>query len=371
MGDRSRDRSGGRAGEVLHGQLSRRRFLGTVGSAALVVSGGSWLAACGEDEEEGGGGDGAAARGKKVAFLLPSYTQKRWEAGDQAFFEQEAARHGLEVIIQVANDDETLQASQVDNVLTQGIDVLVLTPVNVDTAQAMVQKARAQQVPVVSYNYVISDADIAAVVARDAVQVGRDLAEAALAMSPSGNYVMVLGDQGTSVARDKAKGNMEILQPKIDAGEIKIVSERFNKDWSPDLAQKQVENALTANSNDVVAVVPSNDGMAYGSIEALRAQQLNGKVFVSGEDAEVDALKAIQAGDMTASSFTPFNEMGTAAAKAAAELAAGGEVTADKTIDNGAKQVPWIQIEAFNVTTENIDQFVQDHPWWVKPEELA
>jgi D-xylose transport system substrate-binding protein len=354
------------------GDVSRRRFLGTVGSTGVLLSSGGLLAACGSDDEgSGGGGGGDSAEGKKVAFMLPSYTQKRWKAGDQAYFEEEAKKHGMEVIIQVANDDETLQASQVDNVLTQGIDVLVLTPVNVDTAKAMVQKARAQQVPVVSYNYVVSDADIAAVVARDAVAVGRDLATAALEMSPKGNYVMVEGDQGTSVARDKSKGKMEVLQPKIDAGDIKIVSERFNKDWSPDLAQKQVENALTANDNDVVAVVPSNDGMAYGSIEALRGQKLNGKVYVSGEDAEVDALKAIKSGDMTASSFTPFDQMGTQAAKVAADLAAGKKVSAPKTINNGSKDVPWFLIEAFNVNKENLDQFVEEHPWWVKPEELA
>jgi D-xylose transport system substrate-binding protein len=360
--------------EVRDGDVSRRRFLGTVGSTGLLLSGGSLLAACGSDDDSSSassGGDGGSAKGKKVAFMLPSYTQKRWKAGDQAYFEEEAKKHGMDVIIQVANDDETLQASQVDNVLTQGIDVLVLTPVNVDTAKAMVQKARAQQVPVVSYNYVVSDADIAAVVARDAVAVGRDLANAAIEMSPKGNYVMVEGDQGTSVARDKSKGKMEVLQPKIDAGDIKIVSERFNKDWSPDLAQKQVENALTANDNDVVAVVPSNDGMAYGSIEALRGQKLNGKVYVSGEDAEVDALKAIKAGDMTASSFTPFDQMGTQAAKVAADLAAGKKVSAPKTINNGSKEVPWFLIEAFNVNKDNLDQFVSEHPWWVKPDELT
>jgi D-xylose transport system substrate-binding protein len=353
--------------------MSRRRFVGTLGSAAFVLSGASLLAACGSGEE-GSSASGASSdgvKGKKVAILLPSASQKRWQAADGPAFQKEAERLGMTVIVQNANDDPAQQASQVDNVLTQGIALLVLASVNIDTAEAMVQKAKAQDVPVIAYNYAINNVPLAAIVARDGVQVGRDLATAAIEKAPKGNYILTFGDQGTSIAREKAQGMMEVLKPKIDAGDIKIVAERYNKDWSPELAKQQVENALTANDNDIVAVLASNDGMAYGAIESLRAQGLAGKVFVSGEDAEVDALKAIKKGDLTASSFTPFDKLGSTAAQMAATILSGKKVETTATLNNKLQDVPWVQVAAFNVTQENLDQFVKDNPWWVKPGDLS
>jgi D-xylose transport system substrate-binding protein len=344
-------------------QMSRRRFLRATGSVALLASSSGVLAACGSASSPGGGG-------KKVGLLLPSYTERRWRVGDQAFFESEAKKLGLTVHTQVANDDETVQANQADNLLSEGVDVLVIASVNVDTSKTIVQKAKAQGVAVVSYNFLIADAAIDAAVGRDDTRVGTDLATAAVKAVPKGNYVLVLGDQGTSVARRKAAGKMAVLKPRIAAGDIKVVSERFTKDWDPDLAQKQVENALTANRNDVVAVLASNDTMAYGAIQALRAQGLTGKVFITGEDAEVDALREIKQGTLSVSSFTPFNQMGIAAARVAAQLAAGKAVTAPGTIDNGAKKVPYVNIAAENVTKENLDAFVRANPWWVTPAQL-
>jgi D-xylose transport system substrate-binding protein len=358
--------------------MSRRRFVTRIGSAAVVLGGASFLAACGGDDSGGAtssggsssGGD-SGAKGKKVAFLLPSASQKRWQGADGPSFEAEAKKLGMEVIIQNANDDPAQQASQFDNVLTQGVALIVLASVNIDTSESMVQKAQAQDVPVIAYNYAVNNVPLAAIVARDGVQVGRDLANAALETSPKGNYILTFGDQGTSIAREKAQGMMEVLKPKIDAGDIKIVSERYNKDWSPELAKQQVENALTANKNDVVAVIASNDGMAYGAIESLRAQGLAGKVFVSGEDAEVDALKAIKKGYLTASSWTPFDKLGRTAAQMAGTLLSGKKIKTSTTLNNKAMDVPWVQVEAFNVTKDNLDQFVKDNPWWVKPSDLA
>jgi len=333
---------------------SRRSFLGAgVGLAASAL-----LAACGSSTS------GTSGKRKKVAFILPSYTQARWQNADQKYFQQEAAKHNLDVVIQVSNDDEVLQANQVDNVLTQQIDVLVLTAVNVDTAKAMVRKAKAANVPTIAYNYIINDVPLAAIVSRDAKQVGRDLTKTIVSAVPSGNYVLVFGDQGTSVAQDKGAGCLEVLQPLVNSGAVKIVAQQWNRSWAPDLAQKEVENALTANRNNIQAVLPMNDGMAYGAIQAIKAQGLGGKIAVTGEDCEVQALKLINEGSMTTSSFTPFNQMGIAAAKAAAEVANGQKVSTTKTINNGTGDIPWVQIAAFNVTKSNLLTFLDQYPWW-------
>jgi D-xylose transport system substrate-binding protein len=351
--------------DLLSNSTSRRRFLQAgVGAAITTV-----LAACGLGGTPSSSlSPGASLAGprKKVALILPTYTQARWQAADQPYFEQEAARQNLDVIVQVSNNDDALQASQVENVLTQGIDVLVLGSVNADSAKGMVAKAQAANVPVIAYNYIIQDQPLAAIISRDAKQVGLEIGKAAIAAVPEGNYINAFGDQGNSVGAQKGEGNLEAIQPLVDSGAIKVVSQQWNVNFDPALVQKQVENALTANNNNIQAIFATADVMAYGAIAALEAQGLAGKVWVGGEDAEIKALKLIQEGSLSATSFTPFDQMGIEAAKAAAAVANGQTVEAAKTLDNGFGDIPWVQIDVFNVDKTNLADFVQNYGWWLE-----
>ena len=306
----------------------------------------------------------AATGPVKVGFIVPDYEEMRWKAADQRFFEEEAKALGMEAYVQSSNNSEAQQASQVENMLTLGVQVLVLTPVNVNAAVVLVARARKAGVEVIDYNFLIKNADISLFVGRDAVEIGERIAAAAIAAQPKGNYVMVLGDEGMSVAVDTTKGNLKALKPHLDSGAIKIVSQRYNKAWATDLARSQVENALTQAKNDIAVVLCSNDGMAYGAIQALQAQGLAGKVFVTGVDCEPRAQELIRQGLLSVSNFSAFDMMGREAAKAALALATGKQPSAAETIDIGNKQVPWVKAPNFNVTKENIDQTAADHPWW-------
>ncbi len=339
--------------------LSRRRLL--VASAAVAAGG--IIGALAPSEVR-------AAAGKKVGFLVPDYDQLRWKNGDQRFFEEEAKRLGLIAFAQSSNGSESTQANQVDNLLTQGVDVLVITPVNVDAAAGLVAKAKAQNVPVIAYNFLIDNADIAGFVGRENVQVGIDLAKASLAAKPKGNYALYFGDEGTSVAREKAKGNLDTLKPYVDKGDIKIVAQQFVRQWSTDLGRSLMENALTKSNNNIAAVVASNDGIAYGVIQALESQGLAGKVYVTGEDAEYQALQLIRDGKLGVTSFTPFNDMGIQAARAAALLAAGKPFPGTKKINNKQGDVPFLPVAAFNVDKSNLKDFAHKYPWWANPSAL-
>jgi D-xylose transport system substrate-binding protein len=368
-------------------QLSRRQLLvaSVKGAVALGVT--SFLAACGvgatatpssatsaastPSPATPGPAATTAQTRKKVAFLLPSSKEVRWQNADQKGFEAEAVRQNLDVIIQVANDDPTLQASQVDNVLTQGIDVLVLTAVNVDSARAMVAKAVAANVPVISYNELITQVKLAAFIGRDAKIVGQQIGEAALKAVPKGNYVLLKGDQSTSVAQNKTAGLMGALKASVDSGAIKIVADQWTPGWTAEIGRSITENALTANQNNIQAVCSVGDGMAYGAIEALKAQSLGGKTFVSGEDAEKAACKLINQGIMTVSIFAPFDQMGVAAAKAAAQAARGEAVTATETSNNGLMDVPWVTVLTIPVTKDYLPQFVKDYSWWVSAADIS
>ena len=300
----------------------------------------------------------------KVGLVMPNYDQLRWRNADQAFFEKEAATLGIEVLAQSSEANEGLQASQVENLLTQGIDVLVLTPVNANAAAGLVRKATNAGVPVINYNFLIDKANVVCFLGRDAVEMGEKIAKAAVEAHPKGNYVIAAGEESTSVARETRQGYMNVLKPFLDKGDIKLVSDQFNKNWSTDTARAQVENALTKNNNDIVAVLCGNDGTAYGAIQALQAQGLGGKVWVNGIDAEPRAQELIKQGLMALSNFTAFDQMGAEAAKAAHAVGNGKPIEANAMVNNGAKDIPWIKILNFNVDKNNLEQSAKDYPWW-------
>jgi D-xylose transport system substrate-binding protein len=385
----------GHAAQILAEKVSRRTVLGS----ALAVVLGAIAAACGASGSSTTPASAAAASQaasaeasaapsivasgggkKKVALLLPSYVQVRWKAADQAYFEKTAAELGVfDVIFQQANNKADTQLAQVENVLTQGIDVLVLCPADVDAGKEMVRRANAANVPVVSYNYSILDVDVAALISRDAVEVGRDLARAFVQAVPKGNYINVFLPDTLSVGRDKAQGTLEILKPFVDSGAIKVVGQQYILiDDLAGNAQKFVEATLTANNNDIQAVICHNNDMEYGTMAALTAQKLNGKVQTEGEDAETHALNLIYDGSALVESFTQFNVMGTEAAKAAAAIITGQPVATTDTFDNNFKKVPWVKIAAVNVVKDDataarmpqlktilLEQFVKDYPWWI------
>ena len=315
----------------------------------------------------------------RVAMLLPSFDQQRWKDADGAFFMKRARELGMDALpLQSSNNDPVLQANQVENLLNQQIDGLVLVPVNVDAATASVLRCNEANVPVVSHNYIVPNAKLAGISARDGVELGVKLGDAMLQFAPKGNYIITKGDEATDIARLKAEGGFKVLQPKIDSGEIKIVADQYMMAWSGDLARKQVEQALTANNNDIAAVFTYCDCMAYGVIEALKAQGLNGKVPVSGEDGEPEMLKAILRGDAHVTAWTKFDEMGTRSAELLFAALSGTPANAPASANNGAGEVPWFKISIVNVTKDgkaphaiSVADFADQNPWWVNKGDLG
>jgi D-xylose transport system substrate-binding protein len=271
-----------------------------------------------------------------------------------------------------------LQASQVENLLNQQIDGLVLVAVNVDAAVASVERANAAGVPVVAHNYVPPNVKLAGVSARDGVELGVKLGDALIEVAPKGNWIINKGDEATDIARLKAEGGFKVIQPAIDRGDIKVVSDMWMQAWSGDLSRKQVEQGLTASNNSVTAVLSYCDCQAYGVIEALRAQGLNGKVFVSGEDAEPEMLKAILAGDAYVTAWTKFDEMGSRSAELLFAALSGTDPKAPAKFNNGAGEWPWFPISIVNVTKDGkaphsitVAEFADQNPWWVKKADLG
>jgi D-xylose transport system substrate-binding protein len=155
------------------------------------------------------------------------------------------------------------------------------------------------------------------------------------------------------------QGQMNVLKPLVDKGDIKIVADQWANDWLPVEALKITENALTKNNNQIDAVVVSNDGMAGGVVQALNEQNLAGKVLVSGQDADLAACQRIVAGTQSMTVYKPIKKLAEKAVELAIALAQKQPVT-DKTtmVNNGKKDVSSVLLEPIEVDKDNLDNTV-------------
>jgi D-xylose transport system substrate-binding protein len=153
---------------------------------------------------------------------------------------------------------------------------------------------------------------------------------------------------------------MKVLQPAIDKGDIKIVGQQWVKEWNPTEALSIVENALTRNNNKIDAIVASNDATAGGAIQALAAQKLAGKVPISGQDADLAAVKRVIDGTQTMTVYKPLKLIATEAAKLSVQLARNEKPTYSSQYDNGSKKVDTILLTPTPLTKANIDLLEKD-----------
>jgi D-xylose transport system substrate-binding protein len=313
-----------------------------------------------------GSAGGGAARQKKgpndkifIGFLMDTLKEERWQR-DKDLVERRAQEVGAQLSVQVANGDDNLQIKQAENLLSQKVDVLIVAPHNGEIAATIVEMAHREGVPVISYDRLIRNADVDLYVSHQVVKIGELQADYILRRAPKGNYVVVQGSATDNNARLLHDGQMNVLKPAVDRGDIKIVVDQPAREWLQSEALNIVENALTQVNNDVVAVVASNDGTARGAIQALDGQRLAGKVLVSGQDADLASLQLIVEGKQTMTIYKPIQPLAYGAVDAALKLARGETVQTNDTVDNGRKKVPSMLYEPIAVDKNNIGIIVKD-----------
>lgn len=298
---------------------------------------------------------GASKSTVKIGFAMDTVKEERWQR-DRDAFDAHCKKLNVECVITVADNKADKQANDVDNLLTQGVDVLVIAPHDATQAASMVEKAKAQGIPVISYDRLINSDKLDLYISHQVPVIGRKIAEYALAKVPQGNYVMVYGAGTDNNAVIMKKEELAVLQPAIDSGKIKIVADQFITDWKPEEALKMAENALTQNSDNIQAFVVSNDGMAGGVISALDKKGLAGKVLVTGQDAQKDALQRIAEGKQTMTIYKPIVELANAAVEAAIKLAKKEPLADAKPFMNETikKEIPAILLEVQVVDKNNL-----------------
>lgn len=272
----------------------------------------------------------AFAQDLTVGVSWSNFQEERWKT-DEAAIKAALEEAGASYISADAQASAAKQLTDVEALIAQGADALIILAMDKDAIGPAVDKADAEGIPVVGYDRLIED-DRTFYLTFDNKGVGRIIAETVVAAQPSGNFAIIKGDKGDPNAGFLLEGMMEVIGDKVDSGEIKIVGEAFSDGWKPDNAQKNMEQILTANNNEVDAVLSQNDGMAGGVIAALSAQGLS--VPVGGQDGDHAALNRVARGEQTVSVWKNARQLGAAAANIAVAMANG---TALDQIDGAVK----------------------------------
>ena len=332
-------------------------------AAALALMVGA--AACGDDDDDGGGGGGGgdSGGGGKIALLLPETKTTRYEEQDRPNFERrvEELCPDCEIIYANANQDPATQQQQAEAAITQGAKVIVISAVDVVSAANIVQRAKQSDVAVIAYGRLIPDAEIDYYVSIDPFKVGQQQAQVQMdAIEQEGGggsprVVMINGAPTDSNSKPYKDGARQVLEERG----AEIVRTFDTPEWSPDNAQQQMEQTITALGEDGFdAVYSANDGMAGGAIAALKGAGIDPATrFVTGQDAELAGVQRILTGEQLMTVYQPIIDIAETAAELAVPIAQGEEPPADlakEKVDNGAKQVPSVLLDTVAIQEDNI-----------------
>lgn len=301
----------------------------------------------------------ASADKPVLGFSIDDLRVERW-ARDRDYFIAAAKELGAEVIVTSADANEQKQVNQVENLISQKVDAIAIVPMNSQVFGEVIDEAHKAGIKIVSYDRLILNADEDAYISFDNERVGFLQAEAVLKAVPEGNYYMLGGAPTDNNAKLLRAGQEKALQAAVDAGKVKVIGSQWVKEWSPTEALSIMENALTAANNKIDAVVASNDGTAGGAIQALAAQGLAGKVAISGQDADLAAIKRVIEGTQTVTVYKPLQLIASEAAKLSVKLVKGEPVEYTAKLDNGMKQVDSVLLTPIPLTKENVMKVVED-----------
>ncbi|MRH41473.1 substrate-binding domain-containing protein [Aquibacillus halophilus] len=293
----------------------------------------------------------------KIGFAMGTLLEERW-LKDRDLFKKAAEQLGAEVEVMSADGDDALQIWQAETLISNGIDLLVVTPHNAESTAAIVEKAHSAGIKVLSYDRLINNAEVDMYVSYDNEKVGELQAMAITSLVPKGKYVYIGGAETDNNAHLVKKGVFKVLQPLIDKEDITVVFDQWTKDWLPSNAKANIEIALDANDNQIDAVIAANDATAGAVIEVLEERGLTGKVAVTGQDADLAAAQRIVAGLQTMTVYKPINELAEKAAELAVKLAKGEDVDNNLKVNNGKVEVPSVLLTPVAVDKTNIDETI-------------
>ena len=355
--------------------MRKRRWRLSMLAVACVLAAGVLLAACGDDDDDGGGGGGGGGDGGgggTIAWLLPESKTARYESQDNPNFQREVKSlcSDCDIIYSNADQDAAKQQQQAEAAITQGAEVMVLDPVDAAAAGAIVTRANQSDIPVVSYDRLLTDVDIDYYISFDNVRVGRLQGESLVSKleedgNGDGTIVMINGAPTDNNAKLFKQGAMSVF----DKSDLKIGRDFDTPDWSPDEAQQEMEQSITSLGNDgFVGVYAANDGTAGGAIAAMKSAGIDPSTRpTTGQDAELAAIQRILVDEQYMTVYKAIKPEAEAAAQLAVALVRGEDPPSglvNGEVDNGMEQVPSVLLTPVAVTKDNIQDTVVKDGFW-------
>jgi len=306
----------------------------------------------------------SAPSAPRIALLLPETKTARYESQDLPHFKARLAALGYDVttlIYSNANQDASVQRQQAEAALVNGARVLVLAPVDSDAAAGIAELAQSRGASVIAYDRLIKGtAAVTAYVSFDNEQVGRLQGESlAAALKPGASIVMINGSPTDNNAGQFRKGAHAALD-----GKVTIAREYDTPDWSPDKAQNQMQQALTALNNKVDGVYAANDGTAGGAIAAMKSAGVTPLPPVTGQDAELAAIQRILAGEQFMTVYKAIRAEAEVTADLAYALLQGRPAVTRTVVNNGKVDVPAVLLTPVVVTRANVKDTIFRDGFW-------
>jgi D-xylose transport system substrate-binding protein len=349
----------------------RRRFLSLIAAMAALTL---MLAACGGNDDNGGTSSGGGGKTPKVGVILPdTKSSARWETADKPLLEQAFKAAGVQYDIQNAQGDKTQFQTIADQMITNGANVLMIVNLDSGTGKAVLDKAKSQGVATIDYDRLTLNGGAQYYVSFDNVAVGtlqgEGLAKCLEAKGKKAGNIVYLNGSPTDNNATLFKQGYDGVLSKMS--QYKKVADQSVPDWDNQQAGTIFEQMYTKEKGKIDGVLAANDGLGNAAIAILKKNNANGEVPVTGQDATLQGLQNILAGDQCMTVYKAVKQEADAAAKLAVGLAKGEQQTAPDTIKDpeSGRDVPSVLLQPVSITIDNVNDVVADG--YIKKEELC
>ena len=297
----------------------------------------------------------------KIGMIFDTFVVERWQ-NDRDIFVSHAKELGAEVDVQNANGDANSQVEHMEYFIEQGVDVIVIVPIESNALLKTIKKAKEAGIPVISYDRLVVNGETDLYISFDNERVGELMGEAIRQQLKSYSSVYM-------ISGPKSDNNVSMVnlgfQNQLENSTILIRDIFYTEGWKAENAYDYLQGEKEELSQ-IQGIMCGNDNIAGLVVKALSEQQLAGTITVVGQDADLDACQRIVEGTQYMTVYKPYEELASIAAEAAVLLAKDEEVPTDDTIMDGTYHVPYIKIEPIPVTIDNMNEVIVESGFHLK-----
>ncbi len=305
---------------------------------------------------------GCTNTNSKIGFILPNLNNRRYIV-ERDYVIEKCKHKKIEVLFAHSNNDEQKQIEQFNEMLKQGVKVIILDPVNRYTAAIMVRKAHEAGVKVISYDRLIVGSTPDAYISFDAIKIGESMADYVLKIKPEGKYILLNGDKSDINAVWLKEGLMNKLQPAINTQKVQLNFTLFIDSWNEQEAAHSLDKYIRYSAMLPDVIISTSDLMSRGCIKVLKNLGIQPhQIIVTGQNAEPYACKSIREGYQTITIYKPVRKLADLAIEVSLRFLKNQSVNDILTnkIDNGHSLIPSQLLDGIVIDSSNLNILIND-----------